>query len=553
VNERLQESFRAFAGVFANPNLRRLELAWAGSVTGEWAAIVALAVFAYEAGGTAAAGLVVVIRMLPAALAAPFASLASDRFPRERVMVVADLVRAVAVAGAAAAAFAGAPAGVVYALAGVVAVVSTAFRPAQAALVPALARTPDELTAANVVSSTIESVAFFAGPALGGLVLAATSPGVVFALQAAAFLWSALLVARIAVDRAAERREIPREARFAGELLAGFRAIAGNGRLRLLVGLFAGQTLVHGALNVLVVVTALELLDLGEAGVGFLTSADGIGGLVGALAVVALVGRRRLASDFRIGILLWGAPIALIGVWPNPVVALVFLGVVGFANTIVDVAGLTLLQRAVPDDVLARVFGVLETVVLAAIALGAALAPPLVSALGTRGALVATGAFLPLLAALAWRRLGALDALVSPPARELDLLRSIPMFAPLPVVTTEALAANLERLPVRAGEPLFRQGDAGDRFYVISEGEIEIAVDGRPTATLGPGDYFGEIALLRDVPRTATASARTDASVFALARAEFIAAVSGHPASAEAADAVVAARLGSLRPSVASL
>jgi predicted MFS family arabinose efflux permease len=553
VKARLHESFRAFAGVFANPNLRRLELAWAGSVTGEWASTVALSVFAYEAGGTAAVGLVVVIRMLPAAIAAPFAAVASDRFPRERVMVAADLVRAFSVTGAAVGVFADAPPGVVYALAGLVAVVSTAFRPAQAALVPSLAKSPDELTAANVASSTIESVAFFAGPAVGGLVLAVTSPGVVFAMQAAAFVWSALLVLRIQVERTDEPGKSERERRFAHELLAGFRTIGVDSRLRLLVGLFAGQTLVHGALNVLIVVMAIELLELGVGGVGFLTSADGAGGLVGAFAVVALIGRRRLASDFRIGIVLWGAPIALIGVWPDPALALVLLGVVGVANTIVDVAGLTLLQRAVDDDVLARVFGILETVVLATIALGAVLALPLVSALGVRGALVATGAFLPLLAAVFWRRLGALDSLAPAPARELDLLRSIPMFAPLPVPTLEILASNLTSTRVGAGQLVFRQGDSGDRFYVIGEGEIEITVDGRSTAELGPGDYFGEIALLRDVPRTASASARTDVFLFALEREEFIGAVTGHPASAEAADAVISARLGSLRPSVGSL
>ena len=266
---RLAESIQAFADVFRNPNLRRLELAWVGSATGEWAAIVALSVFAFESGGAAAVGLVVLIRMLPAAAAAPFSALLADRFPRTRVMVAADLSRAFAVTGAAVAVSADAPAGVVYALAGLVAViapaglvyalaglvavVSTAFRPAQAALVPALARTPQELTAANVASSTIESVAFFAGPALGGLLLAATSVGVVFAAQAVAFLWSALLVRRISVEplvapeAGAGRRGIMRE------LGAGFEAVARDSRLRLLIGLFGAQTLVGGALNVLVV------------------------------------------------------------------------------------------------------------------------------------------------------------------------------------------------------------------------------------------------------------------------------------------------------------
>jgi hypothetical protein len=550
---RLAESFQAFADVFRNPNLRRLELAWVGSATGEWAAVVALSVFAFESGGAAAVGLVVLIRMLPAAVAAPFSALLADRFSRTRVMVGADLVRALAVAGAAVAVFADAPAGVVYALAGAVAVVSTTFRPAQAALVPTLARTPQELTAANVASSTIESVAFFAGPALGGLLLAATSVGVVFGAQAAAFVWSALLVRRIAVETAATTEIAPGRRGITRELAAGFEAVARDSRLRLLIGLFGAQTLVGGALNVLVVATALELLDVGEAGLGFLTSADGLGGLLGAAGALLLVGRRRLAVAFGAGILIWGVPLALIGVWPEYVVAFAMLVAVGFANTIVDVAGLTLLQRGVDNSVLARVFGVLETLVLGAIALGGVLAALLVDLLGIRGALVAAGAFLPTLVLLTWRRLAAIDAAAVVPADRVALLRAGPIFAPLSLPTLEHLALSLEPLTVSAGTDIVHEGEPGDRFYLVGEGELAVSVDGRETATLRSGDHFGEIALLRDVPRTATVSAVTDALLYGLDRDEFIAAVTGHADSVDAADAVIARRLGMLRPEVASL
>jgi Cyclic nucleotide-binding domain/Major Facilitator Superfamily len=550
---RLAESLQAFADVFRNRNLRRLELAWLGSSTGEWAAIVALSVFAFESGGAAAVGLVVLIRMLPAAVAAPFSALLADRFSRTRVMVAADLIRALAVAGAAVAVFADAPAGVVYALAGLVAVVSTAFRPAQASLLPNLARRPQELTAANVASSTIESVAFFAGPALGGLLLAATSVGVVFAAQAVAFLWSALLVHQIVVEPVLATEAAAREQRGIGrELAAGFEAVARDNRLRVLIGLFGAQTLVGGALNVLVVATALELLDVGEAGLGLLASADGLGGLLGAAGALLLVGRHRLAATFGAGILLWGVPLALIGVWPEYVVAFAMLVIVGVANTIVDVAGLTLLQRGVDDSVLARVFGVLETLVLAAIALGGVLAAVLISWLGIRGALVATGAFLPALALLTWRRLAAIDAAAEVPSDRVALLRSGPIFAPLPPPTIEHLAISLDPVTLAPGMQIIRQGEPGDRFYVVAKGELAVSMDGREMTTLGAGAYFGEIALLRDVPRTATVRARTQALVYALDRDEFIAAVTGHAESADAADAVIATRLSRFRPEVAS-
>jgi MFS family permease len=553
LRHRLGESLRTFRDVFRNPSLRRVELAWAGSITGEWSYAIALAVYAYEAGGATAVGVVGMIRFLPSAVVAPFAALLGDRFRRERVMLAADLVRAAAMALAAAAVALDAPAGAVYALAGFVAVVSTAFQPAKTALLPSLARTPEELTAANVASSTIDSVGSFAGPALGGILLALTSTEVVFAATAGTFLWSAMLVQRLEAERPGGAPRGP-ERRLGEEALAGFRTIAADGRLRLLVGLFSAQTLVAGALNVLIVVAALELLDLGEAGPGYLNSAVGIGGLAGAALALALVGRRRLAGDFGAGLVLWGLPLVAIGLWPEPAVALAVLALLGVGNTLVDVSALTLLQRAVPGDVLARVFGVLESLIVGTIGLGAILAPLLVGGLGVRGALVATGALLPVLAALSWRRLRALDAEASPPpGAELELLRSIPIFAPLPAAALEHLAASLVRTQLATGSEVFRQGDAGDRFYVVGAGSVAIEIDGARSSELGPGEFFGEIALLHDVPRTATARAASDAELYSLDRDEFIAAVTGHPASVEAADAVIGARLGSLRPGMASL
>jgi MFS family permease len=548
---RLGEAARAFRGVFVNPDLRRLQLAWAGSQTGDWAAIIGAAVFAYEAGGAAAVGVLGLVRVLPAAVAAPFTAVLGDRFSRKRVMVMSDLLRSAALAGAAAAVFANAPAAVVYGLVSFVVLVATAFRPAQSALIPSLARTPEELTAANVTSSTIEGVGSFAGPAIGGALLAVTNIGVLFVATACTFLWSALLLSRIGAQPGGERPA--RKEAIAASVLAGYRTILRERGLRLLVGLFAAQTLVWGALTVLLVVAAVELLDVGESGLGYLYSALGIGGVAGAVIGAGLVGQRRLATAFGLAVVAWGAPIAFMGAWPAAGAAVAFLLLVGAANTVVDVAGLTLLQRAVPDEVLSRVFGVLETMVLAMVALGAAIAPALIAAFGTRGALIVTGAFLPVVTAIAWPRLRRIDEVASVPTAELALLRAQPLFAPLPGSMLEHLAGSLESVEVGAGEEVVREGDAGDRFYLVAEGELEVTLNGRPAGLLQAGDHFGEIALLRDVPRTATVRARTPARLYALVRDEFVAAVTGHPASAEAADAVVAARLANVRPGIAPL
>jgi hypothetical protein len=279
-----------------------------------------------------------------------------------------------------------------------------------------------------------------------------------------------------------------------------------------------------------------------------LNAAFGVGGFLGAAVSLALLARQRLASDFLLGIVLWGVPLMMIGLWPNLGATLVLLGLVGVGETLVEVAGPTLLQRSVPDAVLARVFGALESLLVTTIGLGGLMAPVVIHLVGLRAGLVASGILLPAFAAIFWRRLLAIDRDHPPPERELDLLRGVSIFALLPESTLEQVASQLERIRLPAGRDVFRQGDSGDSFYVVAGGNVEVTVDERSAGTLGPMDHFGEIALLRDIPRTATVTTRSDVELYALARDDFIAAVTGYSPSLETADAVIATRLGSLRP-----
>jgi MFS family permease len=546
----LAESGAAFRDVFRNQGLRRIELAWAASIVGTWAYGIAVIVYAYEQGGATAVGVVGLARWFSAAAVSPFAAVLGDRYDRRWVMAGSDLARAALIGGAALAVFADAAPFAVYVLAVLVSVVATAFRPAEAALIPALARTPEELTAANVAASTIESVGMFAGPAIGGLLLAAAGTSVTFLVTAAAMLWSALLIAGIRPGGEA-KEEVDREAvSVPDELLAGFRAIARERRTRLLVGLFSAQTFVEGMLSVLIVVIALKLLDTGQAGVGFLNAAVGVGGVLGALAAAALVGRKRLAADFGLGIFIWGVPIALIAVSSNQAFVLVLLAVNGIGNTIVDVSGMTLLQRSAPDEVLARVFGVLESVLLLAVGLGAVVAPFLLNWLGLRGTLIVAGSLLPLVMIPAWPGLNAIDHAAAVPVERLELLRANPIFAPLPGSTLEQLAQALEDVRAPAGEEIVWQGEPGDRFYLVKDGALDVYVDGELAQSLESGDSFGEIALLRDVPRTATVRARTDVVLYALDRRHFLAAVTGFGPSLSAAEGVIGMRLGTSRAGI---
>ena len=553
VKSHLRESILAFRGVFANPDLRKLQVGWTAVIVGHWAYLVAVAVYAYSVGGAGAVGLLVVIRTIPAALVAPFAAVLADRYSRIRVMMGSALVRSAIVAGAGVCVTVDAPAAIVYALVGLAMLVGTPFRPALAAIMPSVARTPSELTAANAVSSTLESTGYIVGPALAGLLIAATKPEIVFFVTAALFVVSALVISRVNAPAEAERREGGERSSILAEALLGFRTVGRDSRLRMLLGLFSAETLVAGALAVLIVVMAFELLDMGESGVGYLNAAIGVGALIGSLAALSLAGMRRLGPPFIVGIVLWGVPLALIGLTSKPALAIVLLGVVGAANSLVNVTVFTLIQRAVPDDVLARVFGVIQFLWIASFGIGGLLIVPLIDWLGPEGALIVAGAFLPALVLVVGPRLLRLDAAAEAPAAELSLLRAIPIFAPLPGTPLEHLATRLVPLHVEPGTVVVRQGDSGDRFYVVVEGEIEVTVDGAPVTELGPGGYFGEIALLRDMPRTATATARTPVVLYALEREDFLAAVTGHAPSEQAAEDVASARLGSFAPAGAQL
>lgn len=535
----LTQTLRSFGAVFSNPRLRRLQLAGVGSTLGTWAYGVGIAVYAYHAGGARAVGLLFAARWGAGAIAAPWLSVLADRGSRRQVMLAADLSRAAIMGSIAALAFLHTGYAPVFVLAVLSTSISSVFIPAQGALMPTLVDTPDELTAANAVMNSVSSIGMFAGPAIGGLLLALSGAGAVFVLTAATFAWSALCLVGIPRDTPPAAHEESHR----GQFVAGFRAIGESPALRVVIGLTSAQAFVAGILEVLLVVLALRILHGGNGAVGWLNTGMGVGCLLGVVAVAALAGRKRLAGDLGVGIVLWGVPIALAAIWSNLAVAIVLFAVIGVGNTLVDVSGMTLLQRSADEAVLARVFGVLESLILGTLAAGALVAPLLVSLFGPRGALVATGAVLPLLLVVTLPALRRVDDAARVPTEPLALLRSLPLFAPLPSTVLERLASAVVEVRVPPMGEAVTQGAVGDRFYIIRSGRATVEVDGTETGALGPGDFFGEIALLHDVPRTATVRALGELELFALERPEFLAAVTGYAPSRAAADSIVAARL----------
>jgi MFS family permease len=537
---RVAERLAALRELWANPGLRRAELAWGGFHTAEWASLVALAVVAFASDGAAAVGVVLFARMVPSAFVAPLVAVAGDRAPRERILLVAHLVRTVACLGAALALLLDTQALVVYIFAVLAAVPLAAHRPCHLALAPLLARTPRELAASNVAALTFESAAVLCGPVLAASLLAVSGPAAVFGACAVLSAGSFVLIGGVRPARV-ERVGVAAST-IARELREGVAAVASNRPVRLVVGLFGSQALVRGVLGVLLVVIAIDLLGLGEPGVGILTAAFGVGGLIGAVAGIGLVGRGGLGRPFQLALAGWGLPLALIGLWPDTVIAVVCLAFSGFANSLLDVSGFTSMQEHTDDRVIGRVFGLFELVVFGAVALGSLLGPLGIDLFGTRGTLAAAGGLLVALALLCHAPLGRLDEGTSVRGADVELLQQTSIFGPLPYVTLRRLAASLEEHQALEGEAVITQGEPGELVYVIAAGRVRVSRDGGVIRELGPGDVFGELALMLDVPRTATVTALQPVRLRALAREPFLAAVTGNQLSNDALRTLIAAR-----------
>jgi MFS family permease len=497
-------------------------------------------VYAYHSGGARTVGLVFFARFVFAAIAAPWLGVLADRRSRRQLMLGGDLVRCAIFAGMTLSASAGASPYIVYVLAVTSTVVSSSYSPAQAALLPSLVETPDELTAANLVGNTISSVGMFVGPALGGILLAVSSPSAVFALNGALFLWSAFFVVQVPRDERPERLE---RSKLLPELTAGFTAVWRTPALRVVISLTTGDAILYGALEVLLVVLALRILHSGNAGYGWLNTGMGVGSVVGAFVVAAIAARRRLAGGFGLGIFVSGIALCIAAAVSSLAPALIILGLFGMTTILVEVTSVTLLQRSAENEVLGRVFALYETLGLAGTAAGAVVAPALVSWLGPRGALIATGAFLSVLLVPLWPSLRRIDTEARIAEEPLELLRRIEIFAQLPEPVLERLASTATAVSVPEDQVVVSRGEAGHRFYVIASGRAAVELDDDTTRELGAGDFFGEIALLREVPRTATVRALEPLQLFAVERDEFIAAVTGHAPTLAAAESVVVSRM----------
>ncbi len=540
----MARTWSAIRAVLRTPDLRRAQIAYAGFNVAEQATWVGMLVYAFNQGGATEAGLVSIVQLLPAAVAAPFLGTLADRVAPTKVQTGAYVVQALACAMVATVLLVDGPTFLAYGCAAVAATLFTLSRPAQAVLTPSLSRSPRDLSAAMVTSGWIENASVLVAPALAGVVLAVSGAGELFAVAGAISAIGAFLLAPLRATDPDPRRGAADDFAASGwhEVTAGFRTLRRDRESRLVVGFFGLEHVGWGAIDLLAVVLALDVLDLGNGGAGYLEAAFGAGGLVGITGATALIGGRRLAPVLLGGTAAWGVALVVLGVVPSTAAAFALLLVAGAGRALLDLSARTLLLRVAPPAVVSRLFGIAEGLSMVGLAIGAVIVPVLVEIWSPEAALIGVGALLVALAAVRARSVQQIDSAATVPAVELALLRRLPIFAPLPAVSLEALARALVTLDFAAGTVIVSAGEEGDRYYAIGDGEVEVVRADVRLATLGRGDGFGEIALVHDVPRTATVRAITDVVVYALDREEFMIALTGHEPTASMARTIAAER-----------
>ncbi len=372
------------AAVFHNASLRRVLAAFIGFSLAEWATWIAILVYAFNRGGATETGIAALIQLAPSAVVAPLAASFGDRMRRERALLIAYLVQVAAMGATGVLLLVDAPAWIVYLGAAVAASSITLTRPIQAAILPSISRTPSELTAANVAAGGIATASMLVGPALAGLALAFTGSATVFLGAAAVELVSAVLVRGIhpidgdqVLDRpvAGWRSALP-------DALDGLGMLLRERQPRAVLSVLGAAAILWGALDVFIVVLALDVLALGESGVGYLNAALGAGGLLGAAFSVSFIGRRGLVGPLGLGVLLWSLPLAALGLLSSVPAAAAMLALAGVGRVVMDVTATTLLQRATDSRMLARMFGALEGIHMASLAVGSIVAPLLIAVAG---------------------------------------------------------------------------------------------------------------------------------------------------------------------------
>ena len=526
----------AYRRVFANPALARLLFGEFVSSIGDWLYLVALLVVVYQRESSPALlGLVGAVRVLPYVFLSVPAGIIVDRFDRRMVLLVTDVARGVVMLGLAFLVAVEAPLLPIVVLTLIAASFSTFFGPAIGAYLPTLVRDESELGPANSAWASLDNIGFIVGPALAGLLIAGGGVTIAFLLNAASFAVVAVVLWGLPSTQAKETADAdhvadaPPAPRVAALLRERLRPLAGLTLVNVMGGF------VFGGLGVLTVIIAVDVLRQGDAATGYLNAAVGLGGVIGAIVSGALVLRRRLGPPLVAGGVIFGLGLIALGQSGTLFPAMAAMTVAAAGSLLMEVVGTTLFQRIVPDELRGRAFGAMHTVTVAAYAAGSLFLPILAGQTSVGTALLVAGIAMAVSIVAGVILLG--PAAIQRP--QLDAAREqllvAPALAGLPPARLEHAAAESTTRQVAAGETVIQQGDAADLFYVIAAGEVTVTRDdgdgagARELRRMGPGEVFGEIGLLSGVPRTATVTAATDATLVALESADFLELVGAVP------------------------
>ena len=552
---------KGFRAALTHRDFRLLLASLTTSGIGDWFYNIALIVYVLDAtdsspGWVAAAS---IGRLAPYILLGSLGGVIADRYDRRKVMVASDIAQAMLMLALAAVVATGAPVLLAIAIAFLSTAAGTPFFPAVAAVTPSVVDEKN-LAPANALITTVDSLSLAVGPALGGLLLTvAASPVVAFIVNAATFAVSALLLARVSIPARVEKEGAREGVPLHRQLAEGVGAITSSTSIMLLIALILAATFIYGLEGVLYPLVSENLLGTGAEGVGFMFAALGVGGMLAAGLANRAVDSPRPAFILTAGSLVSAAPFVVLPFTASPIVAYVLVAIEGGSFIFIDVFATTLMQRAVPASVMARVFGILDSIAVVATVLGAALAPLLIDSFGLKVALLVTGAILIGLTLLCVPKLFAIDRATDRRRREMaprvDLLSRLGIFEGLPRQSLEALAAQLSEEDLVVGEVLIEEGGDADDFFVIRSGTMEVLSSGESGAQpvkvrdLGPGDYAGEIGLIERIPRTATVRASSDSLVYRVSGREFLNAVSASPGMSTALSGAIAGRLARTHPS----